>query len=466
MHVAGKQSYFNSGNRHRNTIGNNSGYTLYMVMVLLSIAGTLFTVSLTGSAQAHIQAVDLKQESKAKLLAQSGLHRASFFYNGGDGHSLFWESPSLSETFPGVGILEMSSTRFGAFSRLQSAGICGRRKVRIEGLAGRSLPENLQSTITLTGQSGSIVFTKGTSVSGTVTLHHGVIKDGKKNPIWQMHDKVLTRNSPSMPFDCEPLVTFMKDADVKLSQVQNDPKAIPHSVDIRTKNDTLLRNKTLFVKGDCILGNTVIDNMLIVAAGDFRAGPGTLCRNSTVFAKRIIMEETVTEYSLFYSKKPLKILGGTHNSQFFSADTISIGKKPVTREMTVIVSYRSTLGDSAYRGGIFVEDVQSYKGTYICFTDTTNKIRTFFRDRSIVFPHGCGIDGNLITDATLSIKNAVIRGHIWAEKLYAEDDDKIYTNWLFGCNISPPENEPAFPLLGETPARVATRTTDFHVGHD
>ncbi|MDZ7703981.1 MAG: hypothetical protein U5L04_05785 [Trueperaceae bacterium] len=211
--------------------------------------------------------------------------------------------------------------------------------------------------MTLTGHTGSLVFTNGTSVSGTVVLHHGSIKDGNKRRIRGCRYG-SARKSPAMPFDCEALLAVLRDAENVRKIISSRTDAVVRSVVIHWRMILFMKD-TLFVNGNCTMSGAVLENERIIASGDVSLGHNALFRNCTIIGSISLSEESArSEYSLVCSALPVTIKGAVTNSQFFSGDSIAVENTPTFGDMTVMFSHRTAKGDSAWSGGIVFKEKQ------------------------------------------------------------------------------------------------------------
>jgi len=275
----------------KSTIENlksNSGYTLYLVLVILFIAGILFTVSLRASSAAHIQSVRHVQSLQARLLAQSGIVRAEYFLNGGDGHDLNWETDKYEEHIDGFGTITISCKPFGLFSKINSTGSRLIKSYSRNGIMGRDIPQNIESVITLTGHVGGLVLAKGTTIDGIVVLHHGTVKRGNnKSPIPGSEKWVKQQESPPLPFDIQKTVDFMEKSMNTIASSQSAKNAIYGNCIITDANDSLLNRNPLIINGNCEIGAVEVNEVSIVVTGELVIGKRALCKTSSFLSEKI-----------------------------------------------------------------------------------------------------------------------------------------------------------------------------------
>lgn len=424
---------------------SNSGYALYLVLVVLFVAGILFSVSIRSSGAAHIQSVRHVQYLQAGLLAQSGIARAEYFLNGGDGKDLNWETEEFKEKIGNYGTIIMSCRPFGLFSRVASTGSRFDKSYSLKCIMGRDVPRDLEPVITLTGHVGGLVLSQGTTIDGKVVLHHGTVKRGNnKSPIPNAQTWVTQRESPPIPFDIEKISEFMENATERVSDNHNNE---PES--------SAVQNDFSVMHGDYDVGqNTITDRKLIVT-GALTMGRGAVCRGSMFLCKQVTITDGKTDKCVFFSDSLLQIKGGAHAAQFFSNDSIIIGKDARFDAGALWVSHRVQNSDTTLSGGIVFPEKVTLNGHVICFTDSIEDNSEVRVGPAVVLGEQSAFNGTIITDGDISMKNIAINGHIWARSIVTIDDKISYKNWLLGCTVKKLKDNIPFPLLGDTPVKVS-----------
>ena len=83
-----------SGSHSKSDLSNQSGYTLFLVLELITLLTILFTVMLRDIQMVRIQAIREVHRVQARMLAESGIEKADYFLNGNEGKDLFWRVAS------------------------------------------------------------------------------------------------------------------------------------------------------------------------------------------------------------------------------------------------------------------------------------------------------------------------------------------------------------------------------------
>jgi hypothetical protein len=433
---------------------NEQGYTLYLVLLVLSITAALFGVSIRNAGQVQVESIRALHRCQAQFLAQSGIQRAAYFYNGGDGHDFYWETDGFTEELAGYGAIMITSRRFGAFGRISSRGTRLESTAAIAGLAGRDIPKELQPVITLTGHIGGLVLARGTQLAGTVVLDHGDVKlDNNRTPIRGSNNWTQRRESPALPFDRAPLVTFMTACSTLVATAAADSTAIGGPLTLTDRNDSLCRRTPLFIRGDCSIEASGLRGAVIIASGTITST--ARCTDVAIYANHIIIDNGVTERCVAYSATTLNINGGRHASQFFSSDSILLATTAQCGNGALLVSRRRVEpGDTTLTGGIVIPEQTVFSGHAICFTDSVPHNKVVREGPAIVLGKQCAITGTLITDGSIAMNAVSVTGHIWTNAIMAVEGGVAYSNWLFGSNVRTPQRELVFPLLGSLPATI------------
>lgn len=436
--------------------GNSSGYSLYLVLIVLVIAGVLFSITLKSSLVAHVFSVRHVQSLQAKLLAHSGIARAEYFLNGGDGHDLFWETDRFEEKVEDFGNIILSCIQFGAFVKVTSIGKRLKKEYVLEGLMGRDVPKNISPVITLTGHVGGLVLAKGTTINGNVVLHHGTVKRGSnKSPIPNSHTWVKQQESPPLPFDIQNIKSFMESSKNKISSSMTDKKALQGNMYLSKNNDSILAKVPLIINGNCDITDIIITNASIIASGEVTIRSNVICKGSMFLCNKLAINDGTTYECLFFSNSIQNIKGGKHSSQFFCNDSIIIGSKAKFDIMSLWVSNRVQNSDTTLTGGIIFPENRIFNGHAICYTDSIVDKSNVRVGPAIVLGQGCTFNGCLITDGDINIKRIIANTHIWARSIVAVEDKMSYKNWLLGCKLKALDKDIPFPLLGDLPAKVS-----------
>ncbi len=437
-------------------IRSNGGYTLYLVILVLTIAGALFTISLTEAGMVRAHAARRLQKVQARMLAQSGVERASWFFNGGDGRDLYWETDRFEEKLDDYGLITIACKRFGGYSRIVSEGTRLEQVYTIEGLAGRNLPENLEPVLTITGAIGGVVLAKGSSISGTVVLDHGIVKkDNNRRPYPGAGSWTLLDKSPALPFDSEPLDQAFDVLHKIFAGAKADTSAIDGKRFTNASFPGFNAHTILTVSGDCSFGDVRLVNGTVAVTGALTIAPGCFADGVRFIAERIEVAGGSTAQCLFYAEKKINVNAGTHNSQFFSPDTLTVDAASENGPLSLWCVRRKAGRDSSYAQLLQFDKKGVYRGTAICYTDTTQNISPAYDPPAIVLGRGSVFEGSIICDGDIDMHSVSVRGHIWAKAIVAVEDDLSHRNYIFSSRIERPRSETPFPLLGEPPARVS-----------
>jgi hypothetical protein len=211
------------------------------------------------------------------------------------------------------------------------------------------------------------------------------------------------------------------------------------------------------ILGDCELRNIILENKTIIASGALTLGDSVRCALCTFIATKNEVKSGNTNRCLFYSQRKQTISGGSHDSQFFSEDSICVGKNSRFQDMTVLVS-RKNIGrlqtDTVQHGGIYYEDGGTYQGFAMCYCDSSAKKGSGARGSAIVMGNACSFIGFLITDGDIELGDDDIEGHLWAKTMVGRKNANKKINWVYARSVKPLQRDMPFPLLGFTPVRI------------
>jgi hypothetical protein len=209
---------------------------------------------------------------------------------------------------------------------------------------------------------------------------------------------------------------------------------------------------TINVMGDCELKNVTLSNKCFAVSGELTVDGTTKIDKSKFFCEKCNIKNGVTSNSLFFSQKKMIIKGGFHSAQFIASDSIEVGNNSRFGTMALCVNYREVRSDTLVSGGVYLEEKSQFRGIIISAMDSIAKKREW--RPSIVLGRMAEVNGMLITDQSVFIKDNLISGHVWARQIESTDDKLSYTNYLFGCVITPSEIGFPFPLFGPPPVGI------------
>jgi hypothetical protein len=432
---------------------SDSGYAMYIVLVVLLIAGIFFSISVRMSGWATVFISRQIHYLQAGLLAESGIARAEYFLNGGDNNTFDYSTDSLVEQIPGYGKILLQCNRWGGLTKVNSIGYRRKKEYAVQGILGRDIPGNISPRITLSGHIGGLVMDFSSSIEGTVVIHHGSVKrNNNYSPIPGSESWVMQRESPALPFDLKRITTFIEDAKNALEHANGNKNGFSGDKPRTMAIDSLVKKQdTIVFTENWILKNRTVENAVVVVRKKVEIGDGAVCRNCVVISKNLFITGGITTGAVFFSDSTQRIMGGNHESQFIATDSIIIGGKAQSPVYSLWISKRIVKRDTI-RGGIFFQEKGDFHGHALSFTDSTHN--NIVSGLAIFIADGCVFHGTIITDGDVQMKNITLHGNVWARAIVTVKDDIGYTNWLFGCHLQPLDGPVPFPLLGELPAKV------------
>ncbi len=432
---------------------NESGYALYTVLIIMTIIAISLSLTFKHTSFTRKQTSIHTNKAQARFLAESGITRAEYFLNGGDGHSMDWETDRFEESFGEYGKVTLKSRKFGLFSRIESMGVRLRTTCTISGLFGRDVPGILKPSLTLTGHVGGLILHEGSSIDGQIVLHHGdVYRERRGRPLADYQKKLIIRESHDLPFDSLLIPELFSDLNKTHISLLSHDNALSGNLSDNNLREYILKSDTIVILGDCQIDNTEIENKLIVLSGTLSISNKTIIEGSELYAKKIIINGGNISGSLLFSSTKTMLNGGYLNSQVFGQDTISAAKEVKYGPMTVITCIRSRSRDSTITGGIYFDDGTSFKGTVIGYVDNTTKMNSM--GPSVVLGNGSDVSGVIITNHDLDMKQVQIKGHVWARTIMTYYNGTSFTNYLIKSSIIKPDNKYFFPMTGSLPARI------------
>jgi hypothetical protein len=431
----------------------NSGYVMYVVLIVLAITGTLAYGMITNRGQTQELAAREMKKLQVALLAESGLTKAEYFLNRGDGQGLAWQTTGMGDTFGNSGSMYLEVKRFGGFVRVSSTGKRDGNSCTINSIVGRDLLKNLKPVLTITGGLSNLLIDDDTRITGAVVLSGGYCeKSNTRQPIAAMAKFASVRKSPTLPFDAMPIKTFIDTISAQRIALLSDPLAVHGDIVINSSNDTLLKREKLVVVGNCTIHGTIVNGKTIICAGFLSLSDSTSCLESTILAESLEVKNATSDRCLFYSEKNLKISGGMQNSQFICEDTIFVGKETKSGALSTWISIRTLKRDTLKTGGVVFEENGQYRGCCLSFTDSTERGKIIQDGPVITLGKRSSYNGCMITDGNIDIDTCKITGHVWAGVIVTNKDQ--YKNYLFSVQIAEPKAEPPFMLVGEMPVTL------------
>lgn len=435
-------------------IGNQSGYTLYIVLILFTVFSILVSIILIDISSIHGFASAEKQKMQAKLLAKSGIIRAEYFLNGGDGHGIDWETPDYSETINGYGTIKLSIQKYGVYSKITSTGTRLKSTKVLSGICGRNVPQNLAKSLTMAGHVGGLVLPPGSDISGYIVLDHGSVsreKQGKTIPEYQ--NRITTQSSSSLPFDSLFLNNIFTSLAKNDTLLQKRSDVVNGDIAINNSQDTLLRRDTLCCTGTISITGVSVKNKVLSANREIKLLSGAGVGTTELYSNTVTLENCNTQYCLIYSRTAMHLETGNHNTQFFTKDSIFIGTKITTEPFSVFACQREAIKDSILSGGIIIADNATVNGILVCSINPTLK-KIPRCGPAITFGRKCRVNGVVISDNDVYMSDVTVCGFIYVRSVVTVRDNMSYTNFLFNVSIQKPYRELPFFMTGKEGVRI------------
>jgi len=443
------------GNRGEAIVDNKKGFTLYFVLIILSIFSLLFSVVFLGMNYATHSTIVENHKSQARLLALSGITRAEFFLNGGDNHDMSWETPLFEEPVKDYGLIQISVTRFGAFSKIVSTGKRIAAQYAITAIFGRNPLQVLEPSLTLTGHVGGLVLQEGSNIQGTIVLHHGDISEKSNGkPLAEYQKRLVTRQSPSLPFDSLYIVKLFDALASRDSLILGSATNTPSKENEKKINgtDSAQSSDTMIFKGEWNARACSFTNKTIIVTGALIGSDAAAFKQCGIFADNIALDNCTATHCLFYCSGKLHLGAGSFNSQFMAGDSIIIAPGARFGKMALIINMRDSIAKKGVTGGIYVAPGATVMGTLMSVLNP--KIKNKSLGPSMFIGKNSTIDGIIVTDQDIDVSAAKFLGHVWCRSVVTLNNNTAYTNFLFGTSLAPSLRTVAFPLCGELPATI------------
>jgi hypothetical protein len=425
-----------------------AGYTLFLVIELLTLIAVLTILILQQIHFVRIRAIREIQRVESRLLAESGITRAEYFLGGGEGHSILWESDGCDELLPNYGAIHLECKRYGLLSKLVSRGTIARTSCTITALAGRADADLCTPALTLTGKVGGLALMNATAIKGTVVLSGGRICRGENaREVHEAGLAVTIKESPSLPFDSSQMFSAVKALANEYKTILTEKKPPTGAAASASQNDSILRTQSPIVNGDCRLDRGMFSERKFAVAGTLTLAGEVKCTGCIFLAEKIVLDGGISDRCIFYSARAMKVAGGRHNSQMFGGDSISVEKKAAFGPLNIFALAREGAADST--AGIRFSPGCRLQGVIICCSDSA--ARFMARIPSVIFGKGCELRGICMTDGDIDCSKISVIGHLWARSIVTSDGMKAYVNYLFDSRIEEPKGLMQFPLIGKPP---------------
>jgi hypothetical protein len=455
-HAPAPLSYGRGAGGEVKTHSNNSGFTVYIVLTILSIA--MFMISVFLIRMNAVQKFSSAEVKKIQVyhLAQSGVERASYFLSGGDNHTIDWECENYAEKIGDYGLITLQNRKFGVFAKLTSTGRRLDYTCTYQNIFGRTLPELLDPVITLTGHSGGLELKDGSTLSGPVVLFHGGIR--------YYQSPVIIKVSPSLPFDSTAVYKTVQKINSECIALLANRNCITSDFVINESTDLTKYGDTIVVLGNLEISGREIENKLIIVSGTATLDRNAALRMTMLFCETAQVNDARVLHSVVYTQKKCLLRSGMYNAQCITNDSLVIKKDMSFGSLSVCVNYRSTVNDTIVSGGVYLDENVNYHGVIISVMDSLAKKRCWYP--SITLNRNASVNGILVTNQSIYMKENSVKGHIWAQQIESSDKNVAYTNYLIGCTIQPSEINMPFPLFGPSPFRLLTdQATEAHYQH-
>lgn len=428
----------------KKSLPNNRGFTVYIVLAILSIAILLISVLLLRINAVQKFSSSAVKKTQAYHLALSGVERASYFLSGGDNHTIDWESENYSEKLGDFGAITLQNRMFGVFAKLTSTGQRLDYTCTYQNIVGRTIPELLEPVITLTGHSGGLELKDGSTLSGPVVLFHGGIK--------YYQSPVIIKVSPSLPFDSLAVYKTVQKINSECIALLANKNSITSDFIIDETTDLTKLGDTIVVIGNLDISGRELENKIVIVSGNATLEHNAVLRTSILFCENAYVNNARVLQSVVYTQKKCMLQSGMYNAQCITNDSLFVKRDMSFGTMSVIVNCRGIVNDTVVSGGVYLDENVRYHGVIISVMDSLAKKRSWHP--SITLGLKASVNGVLVTNQSIYMKGNSVKGHIWAQQIESSDKNVAYTNYLIGCAIQSSEINIPFPLFGPAPFRL------------
>jgi hypothetical protein len=435
----------------RPSLANETGYTLILVLVLISVVGILFSSVIKELGSVNLTTTREIQRIQARLLAESGIKRTEYFLSGGEGHTILWESQGCDEFLQMFGTIHLECYRFGLFAKIFSQGTRNRTTNSITAIIGRTPPECCNPVLTLTGKVGGLALMSNSLIKGDVILSRGRVCRGESlEDVKDNNLHLVVKSLPTLPFDSSQAISVVKELADKFKEACTMKSTVTGNVTLSSENDIIVESDELIVAGDCRIDKGTYNEKTICASGTILLTGEARCTACKLYAKRVVIDGGVADKCVFFSKEIMRINGGSYNSQAFCTDSMLITEKVRFGPMSLLMLLREGIADST--ASICFSTNVNICGVIICYSDSI--ARNHSPVPSVIFGKDCVLNGICMTDGDLYMKDITVRGHLWGRSIVASDGKKSYVNYCFNMHIEEPLVELVFPLVGIPPVSL------------
>ncbi len=400
------------------------------------------------SERAGVDSCALYQE-EAEDAARRAARQVSQFIKSSPTRGLAWDTTGCVVSYGDTATVELNCTYLGGYDLIETTARTTAAQSRIRTLAYLSKPDTVKSNITFSSGRG-LVMAEGTTIEGTVTLAGSCVKMNQNRTCYTaMLDSTTIALSPALPFDSSQV-------DVRVDRMQQmyetyltDP-AIERIDGTANFRGTLAGDTPLAVTGDCHVDDAHLEGKVVACSKTLWIGENVHCSYTRFYARRIVILGGVSDMCAFYAPYGIAVNGGTHSSQFFASDFITVGRAATTTEHCVwVVRHVPVANNEPAGGSVVFEDSCVAAGCAIDYAVIDPLVGRGVRDRMLLGT-GTLFRGFLISDYDADIKHGTIEGHLWVPTVATTFEGLQAKGWLFDVHIGPAGGDPPFPMFGET----------------
>jgi hypothetical protein len=306
-----------------------------------------------------------------------------------------------------------------------------------------SMPDTLHPVISMLGSIGSLCITKDSKIAGSVALSSGKICDEQGNRIIDTNVRQIIigydQNRFPLPFLRERVDSLFK----RISGL----KTGNHAATTLTPWDSVIN----FSGDSTIMQEGNYNRRLVIARGSLIIPSGASINGCVILSDKSIIVSGSTETSLLEADSGIVLSAGLHGSQFFSYGLITIRSSAMFKNSNTIISHGCfNAGNNNVGCGITIDSQSTIKGTIISYSECYPVAAN--GDYSVRVGEKSRIEGTIITDGFLMMKNCVVIGHLWFHSLHntnIKNGSTVgYINYTWGMTIIEPQPEYEFPITG------------------
>jgi len=424
-------------------LGNQNGYVLYTVLIVLVLLGILLGVVFKFTMLDRRLMHNELYRMKARYAAEAGVEKAKYFLSGNEGKSILWVAEKYEEKVDSNAGFSFSVRPWGGYIEVISEGYCLKQTQRVRALLAQCQNDMFANAITNLDSSGNMIVAGRTSIIGDVQLITGDVRKSAipalpykgQEPLVQGNVEAIKRlpvvNTALLDVSFNRFPEYFKTA-------EGTDQLVTHSLVFDGERADLspYKNKTVYIEGSIefnLRDSSGIDESVtfVVERSVFIKNNSCLHNVNFIARERIeIGQNAQVNKALLFSNGTIDIGGQSRvQAQVLSKDSITIHGNAILAYPSFVYNSGKVMGQSLV-GGIKILDSAFVSGAVVYNRIAhDDRLITYKSPNKLEVGKSAVIKGIVFCNTHCLFQGRML-GHITTQSFIYSKGGTTYRNWL------------------------------------